>query len=184
MTECSYAGHWWIGDDSDHKQPGILQLIPGKWPSLNLIGGFDLRVTYPSPAGGRTVAFNGEERRVPVISGLCGQLEISLLDCRSTSAEHSWLPIGPPHRQTLEASQALIGAHVSGKDAPIFNVCILRVENFHNLLQAGDISIVNHEQRGSEYRVALSAEEIGNAEFGAFSVSAVPWSTVTSDTGT
>lgn len=184
VTARSYAGSWWIGDDSDHRQPGILQVTPGERPSLNLIGGFDLRVTHPSPTGGGTVAFNGETRRVLVINGLCGQLEISLLDCRSTSAEHSWSPIGPPHRQTLEASQALIGAHVGGKDAQIFSMCVLRVENFHNLLQAGEISIVNDEQRRSEYRVALSAEEIGNAQFGAFSVSAIPWSTVRSDTGT
>lgn len=183
VTARSYAGYWWVGGDSEHRQPGILQLTPGKWPSLNLIGGFDLRVVRPSPAGGGTVAFNDEERRVPTINGLCGQLEISLLDCRSTSAEHSLWPAGPPHRQTLEASQALIGAHVGGKDAPIFRACILRVENFHNLLQAGEISIVTNEQRSSEYRVALSAEEIYNVEFGTLSISVIPWSAVSSDTG-
>ncbi|BBX10600.1 hypothetical protein [Mycolicibacterium aichiense] len=181
MAFGEYAGQWWVAGNTEDKQPGTLELELGKWPRLTLIGGFDLRALRQLGGSERRIAVTDEERRLPVLHGVSQGKKITILDCRSIHANYPMDLGAPPQFQILEASQAFIGLYIDQPDAAVFDTCRLRVENQHNLMQAGDISIITREQSASEYSVLLDAVGTSELTIDDFTISMKPWADIKSD---
>jgi hypothetical protein len=180
MASREYAGHWWVAGNTEDKQPGTLKLELGKWPRLTLIGGFELRALRQLGGSENRLAVTDEERRLPAVHGVSLGQKITLLDCRSVHANYPMTLGEPPQFQILEASQALIGLYIDASDAAVFDTCRLRVENQHNLMQAGDISIITREQSTNEYSVRLDTIGSSQIEVEDFTISMKPWSDINS----
>lgn len=123
-----WAGLWWLPDDLDERVPGVLRYEPGTGLALSLIGTFEDRITSNPRPG---VAMVHEGRRTwDVIHGVAEQREISLLGCVSAGSRRtSGARVKSPDRQTVKASAALIGSHVSGEDDAAFSAAEVSVED-------------------------------------------------------
>lgn len=116
-----WRGFWWLPDDPEKKCPGFLKYDPHKGIDLTLIGGFNDVIWEEVGSGMRTSS--GETRGFPVIHGLCaGDKEITLLDAYGAGSTTFGLGFGSgPSEQTVHASQALIGIHLSNPDEEVFS---------------------------------------------------------------
>lgn len=123
-----WSGLWWLPDDPDEQVPGVLRYSPDHGPVLSLIGAFEDRImSTPSPG---LILFHEGARTWDVIHGAAEQREITLLGCvpkgskRVISAR-----VKSPDKQTVVATTALIGAHVSGENDTAFSATEVSVED-------------------------------------------------------
>ncbi|MBE6477180.1 MAG: hypothetical protein E7Z97_03770 [Propionibacteriaceae bacterium] len=122
------AGLWWLPDDPDKQVPGILRYNGEGGLSLLLIGAFENRITS-STAPVVTVYHEGT-KTWDVIHGVAEQREVTLLGCVPTSTKRTiGARVKSPDTQTVMATTAIIGAHVSGEDDATFAVAEVSVED-------------------------------------------------------
>lgn len=117
----SWRGFWWLPEDPETTYPGFLKFDPEKGLDLTLIGGFDQIAWEEDGLGTRVHA--GETRGFPVIHGLCaGDQKVTLLDAFSVDGTTFGLGFrGGPSEQTIHASQALTGVHLSDPQEEVFS---------------------------------------------------------------
>ncbi|WP_271404495.1 HEPN domain-containing protein [Kocuria palustris] len=123
-----WAGLWWLPDDPDERVPGILRYDAEGGLSLSLIGAFEDRITSnPAP---NVTAYHEGTRTWDVIHGVAEQREVTLLGCVPTSGKRTMLArVKSPDKQTVTATTAIIGAHVSGEEDAAFSVAEVSVED-------------------------------------------------------
>ncbi|WP_406690511.1 hypothetical protein REH65_32225 [Saccharopolyspora sp. ID03-671] len=123
-----WVGLWWVPDAPDNQVPGVLRYDPEGGLSLSLIGTFEDRITS-SPAPGLT-AYQEGARTWNVIHGAAEQREITLLGCIATSGKRTMFArVKSPDKQTVTATTAIIGAHVSDKKDAAFSAAEVSVED-------------------------------------------------------
>ncbi|WGT46632.1 HEPN domain-containing protein [Tessaracoccus lacteus] len=123
-----WAGLWWLPDDPGKQIPGILRYDGEGSLSLALIGAFEDRITS-NPAPGVT-AYHEGGRTWDVIHGVAGQREVTLLGCVPSSGKRTiFARVKSPDTQTVTATIAIIGAHVSGEEEAAFSVAEVSVED-------------------------------------------------------
>lgn len=123
-----WSGLWWLPDDPDQQVPGILRYSPDDGLSLSLIGAFEDRI-MSNPAPGMT-AFHAGSRTWNVIHGAAERREITLLGCVPNSSKRTFgARVKSPDKQTVVATTALVGAHVSGEDDAAFSAAEVAVED-------------------------------------------------------
>ena len=123
-----WAGLWWLPDDPDQQVPGVLRYEPEDGLVLSLIGAFEDGV-MANPSPGIVAVLEGR-RTWDVILGVAERREITLLACVPiTSTRTSGARVKSPDKQTVMATTALIGAHVSGEDDPAFSAAEVSVED-------------------------------------------------------
>lgn len=123
-----WAGLWWLPDDPDEQVPGVLRYDPESGLSLSLIGAFEDRITS-NPAPGVT-AYHEGTRTWDVIHGAAEQREITLLGCVPTGGKRTMFArVKSPDKQTVAATTAIIGAHVSGEEDAAFSAAGVSVED-------------------------------------------------------
>ncbi|MBO4140209.1 hypothetical protein J5U46_08645 [Micromonospora tulbaghiae] len=123
-----WAGLWWLPDDPDEQLPGVLRYEPKGGLVLSLIGAFEDRVmSNPLPG---VVAVHEGRRTWDVIHGVAEQREITLFACVPISSRRTiGARVKSPDKQTVMATTALIGAHVSGEDDGAFAAAEVSVED-------------------------------------------------------
>lgn len=123
-----WAGLWWLPDDPAERVPGVLRYEPGDGLALSLIGAFEDRIlSSPSPG---VVAVHEGRRMWDVIHGVAEQREITLLGCAPNGGGRNiGARVKSPDKQTVVATTALIGAHVSGGDVAAFSAAEVSVED-------------------------------------------------------
>lgn len=123
-----WAGLWWLPDDLDKQVPGILRYDGEGSLSLSLIGAFEDRV-ISHPAPGVTVCHEGT-RTWDVIHGVAEQREVTLLGCVPTRVKRTMFArVKSPDTQTVTATIAIVGAHVSGEEDAAFAAAEVSVED-------------------------------------------------------
>ena len=123
-----WSGLWWLPDAPDEKVPGVLRYKPGDGPVLSLIGVFEDRI-MSSPSPGLTLFHEGSPTR-DVINGAAEQREVTLLGCFPSGWKRTiGARVKSPDKQTVVATTALIGAHVSGEDEAAFYAIEVSVED-------------------------------------------------------
>ncbi|MCI7672668.1 MAG: hypothetical protein SOX57_01275 [Schaalia hyovaginalis] len=123
-----WAGLWWLPDDPDKQIPGILRYDGAGGSVLSLIGVFEDRITS-EPAPGMTVFHEGT-RTWDVIHGVAEYREITLLGCVPTSGKRViGARVKSPDTQTVTATMAIIGAHISGREDAGFVAAEVSVED-------------------------------------------------------
>ncbi|MGP3973017.1 HEPN domain-containing protein [Streptomyces sp. 8N114] len=123
-----WAGLWWLPDDPDEQVPGVLRYDAEGGLSLSLIGAFEDRITS-NPAPGVT-AYHEGTRTWDVIHGAAEQREVTLLGCVPTGGKRTMFArVKSPDKQTVTATTAIIGAHVSGEEDAAFSVAEVSVED-------------------------------------------------------
>lgn len=125
-----WTGHWWLPDDPEKVVPGILRYEPEAGLLLALIGGFEDRIMRPMGDGGGFAVLEGS-RSWPVILGVADNKEITLLDTLPISTKSYGFGLGleGPHKQTVSALTALVGAHLESEHDEVFTSCLVSVEN-------------------------------------------------------
>lgn len=123
-----WAGLWWLPDDPDEQVPGVLRYDPEGGLSLSLIGAFEDRITS-NPAPGVTAHREGT-RTGDVIHGAAEQREITLIGCVPYGGKRTMFArVKNPDKQTVAATTAIIGAHVSGDEDVAFSAAEVSVED-------------------------------------------------------
>ncbi|MDY4493246.1 HEPN domain-containing protein [Schaalia hyovaginalis] len=123
-----WAGLWWLPDDPDKQVPGILRYDGEGSPSLALIGAFEDRITSDL-APGVTACHEGT-KTWDVIHGVAENREVTLLGCVPTRTKRTMgARVKSPDTQTVAATMAIIGAHVSGEEDAAFAVAEVSVED-------------------------------------------------------
>lgn len=123
-----WAGLWWLPDDPDEHVPGVLRYDPESGLSLSLIGAFDDRITS-NPVPGVT-AYHEGTRTWDVIYGAAEQREITLIGCVPKGGKRAaFARVTSPDKQSVAATTAIIGAHVSDGEAAAFSAAEVSVED-------------------------------------------------------
>lgn len=123
-----WAGLWWLPDDPDETVPGVLRYDADGGLSLSLIGAFEDRI-MSTPRPGVT-AYHEGTRTWDVIHGSAEQREITLLGAVPRSSKRTFgARVASPDKQTVTATVAIIGAHVSGDSDPSFATAEVSVED-------------------------------------------------------
>lgn len=124
------VGHWWLPEEPQEAQPGILTIADDGELLLELIGGFDLEIRTPTPDGhGYSVSMF--ERSPSVVHGETDKGAITLIDCGTRRASG----FGRPTHHVLGARRALIGIRLDAEDETIFSSAYVRIENLLTWLQ-------------------------------------------------
>lgn len=123
-----WAGLWWLPDDLNEQVPGVLRYDAEGGLSLSLIGAFEDRITS-NPAPGVT-AYHEGTRTWEVIHGAAEQREVTLLGCVPTGGQRTFgARVKSPDKQTVTATAAIIGAHISGEEDAVFPTADISVED-------------------------------------------------------
>lgn len=121
-----WTGHWWLPEDPDNTVAGVLRYDPADGLRLDLIGGFEDRILRPIEHG---VAVMQGSRTWPVIVGLADNKEITLIDCWPSHSNTYGMGFDGPHKQTVRAMTALVGAHLNDIEQAAFTELRVSVEN-------------------------------------------------------
>lgn len=123
-----WAGLWWLPDDPDEQVPGVLQYDGNGGISLSLIGAFEDRVSsHPAPG---VTAYHEGTRTWGVIHGVAEQRELTLLGCVPTSSKRTFgSRVKSPDKQTVAATTAIVGSHISGEEESAFSTAEVSVED-------------------------------------------------------
>lgn len=122
------AGLWWLPDEPGKQIPGILRYDGEGRSSLSLIGAFEDRI-FSTLAPGVMDELEGT-RTWDVIHGVAEQREVTLLGCVPTRSERTMFArVESLDLQTVSATIAVIGAHVSGEDDATFAAAEVSVED-------------------------------------------------------
>ena len=123
-----WAGLWWLPETPDERLPGVLRYDGKGGLSLTLIGAFEERIFRHLAPG---VKDELEGLRVwDVIYGVAQQREITLLGCiRIKSRRSIGARVESPDTQTVSATTAIIGAHVSKREDAAFEAAEISVED-------------------------------------------------------
>lgn len=127
-SDHEWTGHWWLPEDPDHVVPGVLRYSPDQGLRLSLIGGFQDHVLRQ--VSENAVAVTDEMKHWPIILGVAENRAVTLLDCDPISSKSFGIGITEgPHKQTVSALTALVGAHIQGSDDEVFTSALVSVEN-------------------------------------------------------
>ena len=123
-----WAGLWWLPEAPDERLPGVLRYDGKGGVSLSLIGAFEERIFRQLAPGVRDEL---EGLRVwDVIYGVAQQREITLLGCICIKSRRSeGARVESPDTQTVSATTAIIGAHVSKREEAAFEAAEISVED-------------------------------------------------------
>ena len=123
-----WVGLWWLPDGPDETVPGVLRYDADGGLLLALIGAFEDRI-MSNPRPGVTAHHEGT-RTWDVIHGAADQREITLLGTVPNSSRRTFgARVASPDKQTVTATVAIIGAHVSGDTDPAFATAEVSVED-------------------------------------------------------
>ena len=140
-----WAGLWWLPEAPDERLPGVMRYDGRGGLSLSLIGAFEERIFRQLAPG---VKDELEGVRVwDVIYGVAQQREITLLGCiRIKSRRRICARVESPDTQTVSATTAIIGAHVSGREDVAFEAAEISVEDLM-LWAASSVFSAHHGTR-------------------------------------
>lgn len=123
-----WAGLWWLPDNPDEQVPGVLRYDADGGLSLSLIGAFEDRIMSNTAAG--VTAYHEGTMSWDVIHGAAEQREITLLGSIPNSSKRTiGARVASPDKQTVTATVAIIGAHVSGEEDQAFSGVEVSVED-------------------------------------------------------
>lgn len=123
-----WAGLWWLPDAPEEQIPGVLHYDGEGGLTLSLIGTFEERImSHPALD---VVAVHEGTRTWNVIHGAAEQRELTLLGCVPTGGKRTMFArVDSPDKQTVTATVAIVGAHVSGEADHAFSGAELSVED-------------------------------------------------------
>lgn len=167
-----WAGLWWLPEAPDERLPGVMRYDGRGGLSLSLIGAFEERIFRQLAPG---VKDELEAVRVwDVIYGVAQQREITLLGCiRIKSRRRICARVESPDTQTVSATTAIIGAHVSGREDAAFEAAEISVEDLM-LWAASSVFSAHHGTRNgipdgtgviSVKPVAAQSATVNNTEY-------------------
>lgn len=123
-----WAGLWWLPEDPEEQVPGVLRYDPEGGLSLSLIGAFEDRIMSTTSPG--VTAFHEGSRTWDVIHGAAERREITLLGSVPSSSKRTLgARVKSPDRQTVAATTAIVGAHISGESDAVFSAAQVSVED-------------------------------------------------------
>ncbi len=126
-----WSGHWRLPDRPDDELPGILRYDGEGNLKLELIGAFEDRILF-DPTPETTVVKEGLQSW-GTIHGAAAQRNITLIDCEPLKTERVYgAGVKSPGQQSITATMALIGAHVTGKDDQVFSAVQVSIEGLAN----------------------------------------------------
>jgi hypothetical protein len=122
-----WAGEWWLPEDPEHRVPGVLRYDAADELRLSLIGAFEDRIMAVTEGG---VVIDQGSRTWGAIWGVAERREITLLGCLPSGSTRSFgARVKSPDKQAVEASLAVVGAHLHDEHARVFSRCEVSVEN-------------------------------------------------------
>ncbi|MCV7057584.1 HEPN domain-containing protein [Mycolicibacterium gilvum] len=131
-------GHFWLPNDADNRQPGVLTYTPGDGLHLSLIGGYSDAAWIPQDAGTRQLT--SRTRRWPIIHGHAENEPITLLHCAEERGQMAGTATAM-YRQDMRAQQALFGIRIPAEDSPSFSSIEVEVENLTGWASEPDMTI-------------------------------------------
>lgn len=126
------SGHWWEPGSEGQAQPGVLRIQDDGQASLELIGGFDLRIIQPVQ-GGYSVAVGS--RDLDTLFGDCEGERVTLYRMLELNSRGNFLG-GQPSFQRLHIHRVVIGAHIETEHTPAFRSAAIEIENLTSFLSA------------------------------------------------
>lgn len=122
------AGIWWLPDKPDEKIPGILRYDGKGAVSLSLVGAFEDRiVSHPSPG---VIQYDAGDKTWDAIHGVADRSEITLLDCVPIRSQRIlFARVKGPDTQLIRATLAVVGAHISGEEDPVFAAAEVSIDD-------------------------------------------------------
>ncbi|WP_432882550.1 HEPN domain-containing protein [Kribbella sp. CA-245084] len=152
-----WRGYWWVPEDTEAALGGTAEVNDEGDIRLELVGGFELRLSTPSRSGrGRT--FDGRWRRLPIIHGASGAKKVTLIDSR-VARQHGGIGEGSRiDHQDLTSRVLLVGVHLSSTDDPIFDSAQIRLENLAAWAGLGGVDYRFNED-GSESSAHITRPE-------------------------
>lgn len=155
--EARWMGHFWLPDDADNRQPGVLTYTPVDGLKLSLIGGFSDAAWLPQEPGTRRLS--SRTRRWPIVHGLAENDPITLLHCVEERGQMAGTGT-TMHRQDMRAEQALFGIRIPTEDSPSFSSIEIEVENLTGWASEPDMTIeIYMETRPRSWRVETELAE-------------------------
>lgn len=133
MTEITKIGRWWGPGQREQAQPGVLRIQEDGKASLELIGGFDLRVIEPLERG---YAVGAGSRDIETLFGDCEGEAVTLFRLLELNNRGTLFGGGQPTFQRLHAHRVVIGAHIESEQTPSFRSAAIEIENLTAFLAA------------------------------------------------
>jgi hypothetical protein len=123
-----WTGLWWLPGRPDDQVPGVLRYDPATGLRLSLIGVLEDRVmAHPSPDV--TLVHEGTQSW-EILHGAAEQREVTLLGCVPVRSKRTMgARVKSPDQQTVEATTAVIGMHLSGHEEDTLGAAEVSVED-------------------------------------------------------
>ena len=161
MTAITKVGRWWEPGRKEYAQPGVLKIEDDGAASLELIGGFDLRITEPLEHG---YAIHAGSRNLETLFGDCEGEPITLFRLLELHNRGALLD-GQPTFQRLHVHRVVVGAQIETEQTTTFRSAILEIENLTTFVGAS--ALTYDEANG----VAFTTAQIESAEVDGWMIS-------------
>ncbi|MCX5439592.1 hypothetical protein OHO83_17520 [Streptomyces sp. NBC_00569] len=157
MNERIWRGHWWETTNPEVKVPGTLRCTEAGDVTLELIGGFDIKIRQPLP-NGAGYSVSGKSRTLTLIHGTSGKDDFTLLDVSHTGSRGSLFG-DELTEQNWSAIRALRGIHLGSLSTPVFTRARL---GFERLLQWSERTAfeISAEKLEGEARSSRRVEKV------------------------
>lgn len=150
MTEITKSGRWWEPGLEHQGQPGVLRIQEDGKATLELIGGFDLRIIESLENGH---AVSAGSRDVETLFGDCEGEAVTLFRLLELSNRGSFFDGGQPTFQRLHVHRVVIGAHIETEQTPTFRSAAIEIENLTAFLAT---NVATYDRAGDNNGVALT----------------------------
>jgi ApeA N-terminal domain 1/Apea-like HEPN len=156
-AEGTWRGPFWLADQPDREQRGVVTYDPDNGVNLTLVGGFDDGRWVQTGPGG--FAMREGSGRFPVIHGKVGVKPVSLLDCRVTRSRSTGFGL-VPDEQVVSVGRMLMGVLLDDPDAEAFSELTVELENLTRWDHRDDIMVYTKEDpklpQGVEWKVTVN----------------------------
>lgn len=132
-----WIGRWWRPDRPEATSAGVLTFDPARGIELRLIGGWPRLASTEVITG--VTAIHNEVERWPVVHGICGAAELTLIEPWVSQSRGSWGE--DPEEMTLTALTLLEGCHLDAPDSAVFVGAGVSVENLTGWDQRGQAEL-------------------------------------------
>ena len=164
MTAITKVGRWWEPGREEYAQPGVLKIEDNGKASLELIGGFDLRITEPLEHG---YAIHAGSRDLETLFGDCEGEPVTLFRLLELHNRGALLD-GQPTFQRLHVHRVVVGAQIETEQTPAFRSALLEIENLTTFVGA---SALTYDEANGANGVAFITAHLEAAEVDGWTIS-------------
>lgn len=126
-SEDTWRGKFWLPDEPDNIQRGIMTYTPDRGVRLTLIGGFDDAEWVPTGQG-NTQRLTDRSKAWAVIHGVVNNKPVTLVDCIMSKSTSYWIG-SEVAEQEIRAGRAILGVLLKDPSYQGFSGIHIEIEN-------------------------------------------------------